>query len=246
MELNCNFKSGQIIFIDKPKDWTSFDVVKKIRNQLHRVFKEKIKVGHAGTLDPMATGLLILATGKMTKELSKFQNLDKEYIAKITFGATTPTYDADSEIDKTYPYQHITESLLRDALKKFQGKIQQVPPPFSAKRVKGKRAYELARKGKKVELKPVEVEIKNIEILELNLPKEVMLKILVSKGTYIRSFAYDLGKALNSGAYLTYLRRTKIGPYSVENAFSIEQIIDFISNCSKNLKNNFNDETISI
>ncbi len=233
--MNCDFSGGQILLIDKPKDWTSFDVVAKVRNLITKYTGQRVKVGHAGTLDPMATGLLILATGKKTKMLQDLQSLDKEYIATIKFGATTPSFDADTPIDKIYPVEHLTQELIEKTLKQFTGKQLQYPPKYSAKRLKGKRAYDLARKGKDFELKPVEIEIKQIQILSLNLPTELTLKLKVSKGTYIRAFARDLGFKLNTGAYLTFLRRTAIGQYSVNEAITISEFEHFISaQCSKN------------
>ncbi len=231
--MDCDFARGQILLIDKPQGWTSFDVVAKIRNLITKHTGQKVKVGHAGTLDPMATGLLIIATGKSTKKLNELQGLDKEYVATVRLGAETPTYDADSEIVRTFSTGHLTDELVRGAVQAFIGKMMQMPPEFSAKRIKGKRAYELARAGKKVELKPVEVEFKEIEILSLNLPEQLTVRLKVSKGTYIRSFARDLGRKLNTGAYLTGLRRTKIGDYSVDDALTLEQFETLISQCSK-------------
>ncbi len=227
--MNCDFTSGQLLLIDKPKGWTSFDVVAKIRNLIKKYTGQKVKVGHAGTLDPMATGLLILGVGKKTKALNELQLYDKEYIAEVRFGATTPSFDAETPVDKIYPVGHLTEEKVKQILSKFLGKQMQVPPVYSAKRIKGKRAYDLARAGKDVELKPVEVEFKEIKILSLNLPSSVRLLLRVSKGTYIRAFARDLGYELNTGAYLTYLRRTSIGNFFVNDALTIE---DFESNLS--------------
>ncbi len=232
--MNCNFADGQILLIDKPKGWTSFDVVAKVRNLIKKYTGQKIKVGHAGTLDPMATGLLILGVGKKTKELNNLQNKDKEYIAEITFGATTPSFDAETQIDKIFPVEHLNEEKIKQVLNSFLGIQKQIPPAYSAKKVKGKRAYDLARKGKEVELQPVEVEFKEIRILSLNLPETVKLLLKVSKGTYIRAFARDLGKALDTGAYLTYLQRTAVGAFSIKDAITIE---DFEQNLSKNCSN---------
>ncbi len=233
--MNCDFAGGQILLIDKPSGWTSFDVVAKVRNLITKYTGQRVKVGHAGTLDPMATGLLILATGKKTKSLHALQMQDKEYIATIKFGATTPSFDADTQIDKIYPVEHLTQELIEKTLKQFLGKQLQYPPKFSAKRLKGQRAYNLARQGKDVELKPVEIEIKEIQILSLNLPTELTVKLKVSKGTYIRAFARDLGFKLNTGAYLTYLRRTAIGAYNVDDALTIKEFENFVStHCSKN------------
>ncbi len=223
-----DFVNGEILLIDKPKDWTSFDVVAKVRNIIRKHTGIKVKVGHAGTLDPMATGLLILATGKKTKLINQLQNLDKEYIAHIRLGATTPSYDAETPIDKYYPTDHINEQLVIETVQSFLGKQLQVPPKYSAKKIHGKKAYDLARQGKDFQMQPVEIEYKEIEILSLSLPNEIVLRLVVSKGTYIRSFAYDLGKKLDSGAYLTGLRRTRIGDYSVNDAVSIEQFQQII------------------
>ncbi len=228
-----DFQKGELLLIDKPKNWTSFDVVNKIKLLIKKYTGNTVKVGHSGTLDPIATGLLLIATGKMTKQLSLYQNLDKEYITKIIFGATTPSYDADTPIDKTYPYEHINNELLSETLKKFIGEQWQLPPAYSAKRIKGQRAYDLIRKGIKPELKQVKINIKKIKILDNQLPKSVILQMLVSKGTYIRAFARDLGKALNSGAYVSELRRTKIGDFSIDDAINIEQF-EFLLKQQKN------------
>ncbi len=221
--MNYDFINGEILLIDKPQGWTSFDVVAKVRNLIKKLYGQRIKVGHTGTLDPMATGLLILATGKKTKLISQLQGLDKEYIAIIHLGATTPSYDAETEIDAYYPTEHLTQDMLERTIYSFLGKQFQTPPKYSAKKIKGKKAYDLARQGKDFQLEPVEVEYKKIQILSLSLPDEVTVKLVVSKGTYIRSFAYDLGKKLDSGAYLSSLRRTRVGKYSVEDALAISQ-----------------------
>lgn len=220
-----DFIAGEVLLIDKPLNWTSFDVVNKIRYLLksHLGIK-KIKVGHAGTLDPLATGLVIVCTGKLTKKIDEYQGMTKEYIADIRFGATTPTYDLEAEQDATFPFNHITEEKLRSVLnERFSGEIEQTPPIYSAIKVKGQKAYELARKGEKVEMKKRKVTIHKVELLNFDLP-DVTLDIVCSKGTYIRSLAHDLGKELNSGAHLTGLRRTGIGDLSVKDAVSI---IDF-------------------
>ena len=220
-----DFIAGEVLLIDKPLNWTSFDVVNKIRYLLksHLGIK-KIKVGHAGTLDPLATGLVIVCTGKLTKKIDEYQGMTKEYIADIRFGATTPTYDLEAEQDATFPFNHITEEKLRSVLnERFSGEIEQTPPIYSAIKVKGQKAYELARKGEKVEMKKRKVTIHKVELLNFDLP-DVTLDIVCSKGTYIRSLAHDLGKELNSGAHLTGLRRTGIGDLSVKDAVNI---IDF-------------------
>lgn len=218
------YKDGQIILIDKPLNWTSFDVVNKMRYIIRKKFDlKKIKVGHGGTLDPLASGLMIVAVGKATKSLDMLQNEDKEYIADICFGATRPSYDMETEIDQHFPAEHISIEKIEAVLKnKFSGKISQIPPLFSAKHINGKRAYEYARNGEDVTLEAREITINDIELIKADLP-ELRLRINCSKGTYIRSIAYDLGKELGSGAYLSGLRRTKSGSFSIENAISIEE-----------------------
>jgi tRNA pseudouridine55 synthase len=218
-------QEGEIMPFDKPYGWTSFYLVNKVRFHLCRqVGIKKLKVGHAGTLDPLATGLLILCTGKATKLIAEIQDMPKEYITEITIGATTPSFDLETKIDKTYNTGHINKALIQQKIQLFSGKIEQVPPMFSAKYVNGVRAYELARVGVKKELKPSLVEIFKIELLNYNAPV-LTLKILCSKGTYIRSLARDIGIELNSGGYLSALRRTTIGSYSVENAMNVENFI---------------------
>jgi len=224
-----DFKNGQVLLIDKPLEWTSFQVVNKIRWELKQRFNlKKIKVGHAGTLDPLATGLLILCTGKFTKQIEKFQAQQKEYTGTFTLGGTTPSYDLETEIDKTYATEHITSQMIKDATRHFLGEIEQKPPLFSAIKKDGKRLYEHARAGETVEIKSRKVTINSFEITATNLPK-VAFKISCSKGTYIRSIAHDFGQALNSGAHLSALRRTKIGNFNVENAQSIEGFIETLS-----------------
>jgi tRNA pseudouridine55 synthase len=224
-----DFQAGEVLFIDKQVDWTSFDVVNKIRFLLKRHLGiKKIKVGHAGTLDPLATGLVIVCTGKFTKKIDDYQGMTKEYIANVRFGATTPTYDLESEPDKTYPFEHITKEKLLAALDKFNGEIDQVPPAYSAIKIKGRKAYELARRGDKIELKSRKVTIYEIELLEFNLP-DAVVRVRCSKGTYIRSLAHDIGKALDSGAHLTGLRRTKIGDFSVEDAMDVRDLGELLT-----------------
>lgn len=223
-----DFISGEIIGIDKPLGWTSFDAVKRLRGAIQRrLHVKKFKVGHAGTLDPLATGVLIVCTGRATRRIELLQEGDKEYVATIRLGATTPSYDLETEIDREFPWQHISEETVRDILPQFTGKIMQVPPIFSAVKVDGKRAYNLARKGKEVELKAKPLEIKEMELLECNLP-EVKLRILCSKGTYIRALARDFGEALGSGAHLTALRRTRVGDVSIDACLSIEEALEKI------------------
>ena len=217
-----DFLEGQLILIDKPLDWTSFQVVNKIRWLIKKQFQlKKIKVGHAGTLDPLATGLLILCVGKFTKKIDTYQAQEKEYTGTITLGATTPSYDLETEIDATFDISEITSKKIQEAIKQFIGEIQQQPPVFSALKKDGKRLYEFARAGEEVEIPKRTVTISEFEITNIALPK-VDFRVVCSKGTYIRSLVYDFGKALNNGGHLSALRRTKIGEYSVENAISIE------------------------
>ena len=210
------FKEGEVLYFNKPLGWTSFKVVGHARYHICRRMKvKKLKVGHAGTLDPLATGVMIVCTGKATKRIEEFQYHTKEYVATIQLGATTPSYDLEHEIDATYPTEHITRELVEETLKTFIGEIQQVPPAFSACMVNGKRAYDLARKGEEVELKPKLLVIDEIELLECNLP-EIKVRVVCSKGTYIRALARDIGEALNSGAHLTALERTRVGDVRLE------------------------------
>ncbi len=218
-----DFKEGQLLLMDKGLDWTSFDVVNKVRTQLkYRRNLPKIKVGHAGTLDPLASGLLLICTGKMTKQIEKFQGLSKEYTATLEFGKTTPSFDKETEPDAHFETAHITPEAIEAMIPKFIGESEQMPPHYSAKRVNGQRAYLSARKGKTLPLKPASVCIHSIEILDMDLPF-LTLKIHCSKGTYIRALVRDMGQSLNSGAYLTSLRRTRIGNYSVEDAMTVEE-----------------------
>lgn len=213
-----DYKTGQVLLIDKPLHWTSFQVVNKIRWYIRQKFHiKKIKVGHAGTLDPLATGLLILCTGKFTKQIETYQAQTKEYTGEITLGATTPSYDLETEINETFSIEHITDKLIYETAKKFVGEINQKPPIFSAIKKDGKKLYELARKGETTEIKSRKITIKVFEITNITLPK-VSFRVVCSKGTYIRSLAFDFGKALKSGGYLSELRRTKIGNFNVENA----------------------------
>lgn len=217
-----NFKEGEVLYFDKPLRWTSFAVVNKIRYHISRKLGvKKIKVGHAGTLDPLATGVMIICTGKATKRIEEFQYHTKEYIATLQLGATTPSFDLEKEIDATYPTDHITKEMVEETLKKFVGTIEQVPPVFSACKVDGKRAYDLARKGDEVELKPKILVIDEIELLECNLP-EIKIRVVCSKGTYIRALARDIGQALQSGAHLTGLIRTRVGEVKLEDCMKVE------------------------
>ena len=220
-----DYKNGQVLLIDKPLEWTSFQVVNKLRWHIRKRFDiKKIKVGHAGTLDPLATGLLIICTGKKTKSINEYQGQIKEYTGTFTLGSTTPSYDLETEVNETFATEHITEELLHETTKQFTGKTQQKPPIFSAIKKDGKRLYELARKGETTEIKAREVEVLMFEITKIDLPK-IQFKIICSKGTYIRSIANDYGKALNSGAHLSVLRRTQIGDFSVEKAQNIDEFI---------------------
>jgi tRNA pseudouridine55 synthase len=218
------YQAGQVLLIDKPLNWTSFDAV----NKLKYAFKpHKIKIGHAGTLDPLATGLLVICVGKKTKEIETYQGQKKVYTGKIMLGSTTPSFDLETEIDATYPTAHITKEGLEEARKSFLGTIAQIPPVFSAIKVDGKRAYESARKGDSVELKAREITIENFELDDTNFP-ELGFKVTCSKGTYIRSLARDLGTALGSGAHLTALRREKIGEFDVKDALQVQEAVDKI------------------
>ncbi|WP_299160062.1 tRNA pseudouridine(55) synthase TruB [uncultured Tenacibaculum sp.] len=221
-----DYKNGQVLLIDKPLEWTSFQVVNKLRWHIRKRFDiKKIKVGHAGTLDPLATGLLIICTGKQTKNINEYQGQAKEYTGTITLGGTTPSYDLETEINETFPTDHITEELIHKTTEQFTGIIQQKPPIFSAIKKEGKRLYELARKGETTEIKSREVTISEFEITNID-ANNVNFRVVCSKGTYIRSLAYDFGVALNSGAHLSALRRTKIGDYSVNDGLSVANFIN--------------------
>jgi len=223
-----NFIEGEVLYFNKPLTWTSFNLVAKVKYPLLRKLRvKKLKVGHAGTLDPLATGVMIICTGKATKRIEEFQYQTKEYIASIKLGATTPSYDLEKEIDVTYPTEHITCKLVEETLKKFIGSIEQVPPAFSACKIDGERAYELARAGKEVELKPKTLVIDEIELLECNLP-EIKIRVVCSKGTYIRALARDIGEALNSGAHLTGLIRTRVGEVKLEHCMEIENFVEWL------------------
>lgn len=221
------FLSGRVLLIDKPLGWTSFDVVKKIKALLrHRLKLKKIKVGHAGTLDPLATGLLIICTGKKTREIDNYQVKEKEYTGTFFLGASTPSSDLETEPDEFFPTDHITETIVNEAARNFTGELDQVPPLFSAKKIDGERAYFHARRGDTTILKSNKIFIHDFEITQLDLP-EVKFRVVCSKGTYIRALARDFGKEVNSGSYLKELRRTKIGTFSVEDAWSIEQLENY-------------------
>lgn len=226
-----DFISGEIIGIDKPHGWTSFDAVKRLRGAIQRrLHVKKFKVGHAGTLDPLATGVLIVCAGRATRRIDELQAGSKEYVAEIRLGATTPSFDLETEIDREYPWKHITREDIEQILPRFTGRIMQVPPVFSAVKVDGKRAYKLARKGKEVTLKAKPLEIETLELIECNLP-EIKVRVVCSKGTYIRALARDIGTALESGAHLTGLRRTRVGSVRIEDCLSVEQAVETIMNC---------------
>lgn len=221
-----DYKNGQVLLIDKPLEWTSFQVVNKLRWHIRKRFDiKKIKVGHAGTLDPLATGLLIICTGKQTKSIETYQGQIKEYTGVFTLGATTPSYDLETEINETFPTSHISPELIEETLQQFIGEIDQKPPIFSAIKKDGKRLYELARQGKTTEIKSRKVTISEFEITKID-GNNLEFRVVCSKGTYIRSLANDFGKALQSGAHLSVLRRTKIGEFSVEKALSIDEFIE--------------------
>jgi tRNA pseudouridine55 synthase len=217
-----DFLKGELLLIDKPLDWTSFDAVNKLRRLIEKRIGQKLKVGHAGTLDPKATGLLLICTGAMTKQIVNLTGLDKEYTGTFFIGATTPCYDTEKPVDRTFPTDHISEEMILDATKQFTGTIQQIPPTFSAKLIDGKRAYLSARKNREIKMEPVTLTISEFEITRIALP-EVGFRVVCSKGTYIRALARDFGEALGSGAYLASLCRTRVGDYRIEDALNIEQ-----------------------
>lgn len=219
-----DFLNGQVILIDKPLGWTSFQVVNKLRGLLKTAFNlKKIKVGHAGTLDPLATGLLIICTGKFTKKIESYQAMEKEYTGTFTLGATTPSYDLETDVDQTFDTSHITKDKIHAAAQSFLGRIQQQPPIFSALKKDGKRLYEYARQGQNLDIPAREIEIFEFEITHINLP-QVHFRVVCSKGTYIRSLAHDFGRALQSGAHLSQLRRTAIGNFHVNQSTTLEKL----------------------
>jgi len=225
-----DFQKGSLILLNKPYEWTSFDLVNKIKFKLkHKYHIKKIKVGHAGTLDPLATGLMIVCTGKYTKKIDTYQAQVKEYIATLQLGSTTPSFDLETEIDQEYPTEHITREMIEETLKGFIGEIKQVPPVYSAIKIDGKRAYEYARKGQEVKIKEKTLVIDDIEILEFS--KNVLkINVVCSKGTYIRALARDIGQKLNSGAHLIGLERTRIGDYKLSDSVEIEDFIQYLEN----------------
>ena len=225
-----DFVAGEVLAIYKPYTWTSFQIVNKIRYHLSRKFGVKrFKVGHAGTLDPLATGVLLVCTGKATKRIEELQAHTKEYVATLMLGATTPSFDMEHPVNTTYPTEHITQEAVKEALGKFVGEIEQRPPLFSACKVDGKRAYELARKGSDMELAPKKIQIHEIELLECDLP-QIKIRVVCGKGTYIRSLARDIGVALDSGAYLTSLTRTRVGEYKVDDCISPDNFQEWLEN----------------
>lgn len=224
-----NFIEGEILYLDKPLGWTSFDAVKRVRGALtRRMGIKKFKVGHAGTLDPLATGVMIICTGRATKRIEELQAGVKEYVATVALGATTPSYDLETEIDATYPTEHITRRLVEEVLTRFVGSIQQVPPAYSACKVDGRRAYKIARSGKEVELKPKTLVIDEIELLSFA-STEITIRVVCSKGTYIRALARDIGEALGSGGHLTALRRTRVGDVKIDDCLNVEQTLALIA-----------------
>lgn len=225
-----DYIEGATLYFDKPYRWTSFDVVAKIRWMLCRKLGvKKLKVGHAGTLDPLATGVVIVCTGKKTKQIDEIQARTKEYVATLQLGATTPSFDLEKEIDQTYPTGHITRALIDEVLPRFRGRIEQVPPAFSAVKVDGDRAYKLARKGEEVKLKAKILVIDELEVLDFNQEQmQLTLRIVCSKGTYIRALARDIGEALQSGAHLTALRRTRVGDITLDHCMKVEDFAQFI------------------
>ena len=229
-----DFEKGEILLFDKELDWTSFDLVRKLRNFLcRRTGVKKLKVGHAGTLDPKATGLMIVCTGKETKNIDQIQAKEKEYVATIKLGATTPSYDLETAENETFPTEHLTPELIQKVLERFIGENDQVPPLFSAIKIEGKRAYEHARKGSDMVLAPKKITISELELLNFS-KQEIKLRVVCSKGTYIRALARDLGTELESGAYLVGLIRTRIGDLKLEDAWNVQ---DFIENFTPNETN---------
>lgn len=223
-----DFVTGEILYFNKPLHWTSFDVVNRVRRVLcHTIGQKKLKVGHAGTLDPLATGVIVLCTGKATKRIEELQYGVKEYIATLQLGATTPSFDLEHPIDQTYPTEHITRELVDETIKRFVGEIWQVPPVYSAVKIDGKRAFDYARKGQEVEIKPKLLVIDEIEVLKFE-DMQLTIRVVCSKGTYIRALARDIGEALNSGAHLTALQRTQVGDIRLEDCMEVEDFIKCI------------------
>jgi len=229
-----DFQKGVVLPMNKPYEWTSFDVVKKIKNQISKKLRQKLnirvknfKVGHAGTLDPLAEGLVLVCTGKATKKINELMLAEKEYVATIMLGKTTPSYDLETNYDQSYPTDHINENMVKDVLQGFIGEQLQIPPIFSAKNINGKRAYEYARKGEEVEMKSNPISISVIELIAYDLPY-ITFRVVCSKGTYIRSLARDIGEKLSSGAHLTQLIRTRIGDYSIDSSITLQEFENFL------------------
>ena len=227
---DVNFPEGYVAVIDKPYEWTSADVVRKIKFQLRKCGYPKIKIGHAGTLDPLATGILLVCIGKATKQVESLQSEQKEYVAELMLGATTPSGDMEHEVDATYPTEHITREAVEEALRSLTGERDQLPPLYSAKKIQGVRAYEFARAGEEVELKRARITIYDMELVEYDMPR-IKIRVSCSKGTYIRSLAFEIGEVLQSGAYLTTLRRTRSGNFDVENAHTLDVFMEKLQEC---------------
>ena len=224
------FPEGYVAVIDKPYEWTSADVVRKIKFQLRKCGYPKIKIGHAGTLDPLATGILLVCIGRATKQVEALQAEEKEYVAELMLGATTPSGDMEHEVDNTYPTEHITREMVEEALRGLCGEREQLPPLYSAKKVQGVRAYEFARAGEEIELKKALINIYELELVEYDMPR-IKIRVRCSKGTYIRSLAFEIGEALQSGAYLSSLRRTRSGGFRVEDGYSLDTFMEKLREC---------------
>ena len=227
------FPEGYVAVIDKPYEWTSADVVRKIKFQLRKCGYPKIKIGHAGTLDPLATGILLVCIGRATKQVEALQAEEKEYVAELMLGATTPSGDMEHEVDNTYSTEHITREMVEEALKSLTGEREQLPPLYSAKKVQGVRAYEFARAGEEIELKKALINIYELELVEYDMPR-IKIRVRCSKGTYIRSLAFEIGEAINSGAYLTSLRRTRSGGFTVEKSHTLDDFMEKLRECETN------------
>ena len=228
--IGVDFPEGYVALIDKPYEWTSADVVRKIKYQLRKCGYSKIKIGHAGTLDPLATGVLLVCIGRATKRVEALQAEEKEYVADLQLGATTPSGDMEHEVDATYPTEHITREMVEEALCGLCGEREQLPPLYSAKKVQGVRAYEFARAGEEIELKKALINIYDMELLEYDMPR-IKIRVRCSKGTYIRSLAFEIGEALQSGAYLSSLRRTRSGGFRVEDGYSLDTFMEKLREC---------------
>ena len=228
--IGVDFPEGYVALIDKPYEWTSADVVRKIKYQLRKCGYPKIKIGHAGTLDPLATGVLLVCIGRATKRVEALQAEEKEYVADLQLGATTPSGDMEHEVDATYPTEHITREMVEEALRGLCGEREQLPPLYSAKKVQGVRAYEFARAGEEIELKKALINIYDMELLEYDMPR-IKIRVRCSKGTYIRSLAFEIGEALQSGAYLSSLRRTRSGGFMVEDGYSLDTFMEKLREC---------------